>query len=118
MRAALLGRVDKQADPVALHPVCDPHLGTVDDIVIAVTFGICPRIGDIRSGGFLTHTDTANHLACDCRHQKFLLELLTAIIGEGGGAHGCLNADGGGNAIRANAAERFCKNHFIGEIKI
>src|SRR5579883_47615 len=109
--------IGEKAHPIGLGPVGRPHLAAIDDVVAALL--ACPRL-DARNIGAradLGDAEAGDIVAADAWFQKFIAELIGAVLGERRRRHVRLHADRHGDGPAARSAERLAEGDLVGIIE-
>ncbi len=113
----VVGGVGQQTQEIGLGGVGDPHLGAVNDVVVAVFacggFDGC----HIGAGAGLAHGNRGHHVARNGGRKKLLAQLVAAKFGEGRGGHIRLHADAHGHAAALNSAHLFCEDNIVAVVQ-
>ena len=112
-----VGGITQQANPIGLGPVGDEHLGTVDDVVIAIPARRRLQRGNVGTRAGLCHADAGNHVASNGGGEELPPQLVRSELGQGRGRHGGLYADGHGDRAMIGGADLLREGHDIGIIQ-
>ena len=97
--------IGKQADPVGLYAVGDPHLAAIDDIIVAVGARVGLDRRDVRSGARLGDADARHRIARYGGGQEFAAHLVRSKPRQRRRRHVGLHADRHRHAAAADRAE-------------
>src|SRR5690606_4011085 len=73
LRFYLRVRLHNDEEQISVHTVCNERLLSIHDIIIAVFYGGCPDVGEIRTSSGLRHCDACNEIGGDASRQPTLL---------------------------------------------